>query len=185
MSNAVIDSMSQNMDKALVSLKGELSKLRTGRASTSLVDSLQVEYYGSAMPISQVANITTPDARTIMIAPWEQAQLGAIEKSILAANIGVTPQNDGKVIRVPLPAMTEDRRKDLVKTVKKMGEEAKVAIRNQRRDGNEAVKAQEKDKTISQDDAKKAMDLIQKKTDEKAAEVDKIVVSKEKEIMTV
>jgi ribosome recycling factor len=187
MSKAVIDAMAQNMDKSLTALKNELSKLRTGRASTALVDSIQVEYYGSNKPLSQVANLTTPDARTIMIAPWEAGQLAAIEKAILAANIGMTPQNDGKVIRVPLPAMTEERRKDLAKQVKKMGEDTKVAMRNQRRDANEEIKKLEKDKKagLSQDEAKKAMEQIQKKTDEKTAEVDKIVAAKEKEIMTV
>ncbi len=185
MSKAIVDSMSQNMDKSLQALKSDLSKLRTGRASTTLVEPVQVDYYGSSVPINQVANVPTPDARTIQIAPWEGGMIGAIEKAILAANIGLTPQNDGKVIRVPLPMMTEERRKELVKLVKKMGEDTKVAIRNHRRDANEEVKKQEKEKILSQDDAKKAMDLIQKKTDEKTAEVDKIVAGKEKEIMTV
>jgi ribosome recycling factor len=166
-------------------LKAELAKVRTGRASTALVDTVHVDYYGSSVPLSQVANVTTPDARTIQIAPWEGSMIGAIEKSILAANIGLTPQNDGKVIRISVPQMTEERRKEMVKLVKKMGEESKVALRNQRRDANEEVKKQEKAKSLSEDDAKKSMDLVQKKTDEKVAEIDKIVVSKEKEIMTV
>lgn len=184
-SNALVDSMSQTMDKSLQSLKAELAKVRTGRASTALVDTVHVDYYGSAVPLNQVANVTTPDARTIQIAPWEASTLGAIEKAIHAANLGLTPQNDGKVVRVPLPQMTEERRKELVKLVKKMGEETKVAIRNQRRDANESVKAQEKGKTLSEDDAKKVLELVQKKTDEKVADVDKIVAGKEKEIMTV
>lgn len=185
MSKAIVDSMSQGMDKTIQSLKMELAKLRTGRASTALVDTVHVDYYGSNVPLNQVANVTTPDARTIQVAPWEAGTLGAIEKAILAANIGLTPQNDGKVIRISLPQMTEERRKELVKLVKKMGEEAKVALRNHRRDGNEEVKKQEKAKTLTEDDAKKSMDLVQKKTDEKTAEVDKIVAGKEKEIMTV
>ncbi|MBL7715567.1 MAG: ribosome recycling factor [Bdellovibrionales bacterium] len=185
MSKAVVDSMGQQMDKAIQSLKAELAKLRTGRASTALVDTVHVDYYGSNVPLNQVANVTTPDARTIQIAPWEAGTLGAIEKAILAANIGLTPQNDGKVIRVNLPPMTEERRKELVKLVKKMGEESKVAIRNNRRDGNEEVKKLEKAKTISEDEAKKWTDQVQKKTDEKTAEVDKVVAAKEKEIMTV
>ncbi len=185
MSKAVIDQMTQNMDKAIQSLKGDLAKLRTGRASTTLVDSIQVEYYGSPVPITQVANITTPDSRTIQIAPWEGGMTGAIEKAILAANIGLTPQNDGKVVRVPLPPMTEERRKELVKQVKRMGEDTKVAIRNQRRDANEGIKKEEKAKTLSEDEAKKATDLIQKKTDEKVVEVDKVVAAKEKEVLTV
>lgn len=185
MSKAIIDAMTQNMDKSLQSLKGDLAKLRTGRASTALVDSVHVEYYGSSVPVNQVANVTTPDARTIQIVPWEAGTVGAIEKAILAANIGLTPQNDGKVIRIPLPQMTEERRKELVKLIKRMGEDTKVAMRNHRRDSNEEIKKQEKAKAMSEDDAKKAMDLIQKKTDEKTAEVDKVIAAKEKEIMTV
>jgi ribosome recycling factor len=175
MSKAVIDAMTQSMDKSIQSLKAELA----------LVDTVHVEYYGSSVPLNQVANITTPDARTIQVSPWEATIIGAIEKAILAANLGLTPQNDGKVVRIPLPQMTEERRKELVKLVKKMGEETKVAVRNHRRDANEGIKKQEKAKTVSEDDAKKAMDQIQKKTDEKTAEVDKIVVAKEKEILTV
>ena len=185
MSKQIIDTMAQHMDKALQSLKAELAKVRTGRASTALVDVVHVDYYGSMVPLSQVANVTTPDARTIQIAPWEAPLLGAIEKSILAANIGLTPQNDGKVIRISVPAMTEERRKEMVKLVKKIGEDCKVAIRNHRRDGNEEIKKAEKSKLLSEDEAKKVTDLVQKKTDEKVAEVDKTVVSKEKEIMTV
>jgi len=182
MANAVVDQMSQGMDKHITSLKGDLAKLRTGRASTALLEPVHVDYYGSSVPVNQVANVTTPDARTIQITPWEQGTIGAIEKAILAANIGLTPQNDGKVIRISLPPMTEERRKEMVKVVKKMGEEAKVAIRNQRRDANEAVK---KDKSIPEDESKKQIDVIQKKTDEKVAEVDKVVGAKEKEIMTI
>ncbi|HLD99139.1 MAG TPA: ribosome recycling factor [Bdellovibrionota bacterium] len=185
MSKAVLDSMTQNMDKSIQSLKGELAKVRTGRASTALVDTVHVDYYGSSVPLNQVANVTTPDARTIQIAPWEAGMVGAIEKAILASNIGLTPQNDGKVIRIPLPALTEERRKDMVKLVRKMGEETKIAVRNHRRDGNEDVKKQEKAKTISEDESKKLMDQIQKKTDEKTAEIDKVIAGKEKEIMTV
>jgi ribosome recycling factor len=185
MSKTIIDSLNLSMDKTLQSLKAELAKVRTGRASTALVDTVHVDYYGSSVPLSQVANVTTPDARTIQIAPWEGSMIGAIEKSIHAANIGLTPQNDGKVIRISVPMMTEERRKEMVKLVKKIGEETKVALRNQRRDGNEEVKKQEKAKTLSEDDAKKAMELVQKKTDEKVAEVDKVVAGKEKEIMTV
>ncbi len=185
MSKEIVDGMAQNMDKALQSLRAELSKVRTGRASTALVDSVQVDYYGSNVPVSQVGNVTTPDARTIQIAPWEGGMLGAIEKAILAANVGLTPQNDGKVIRISVPAMTEERRKEMVKFVKKLGEESKVAIRNHRREGNEEVKKQEKAKVLSEDDAKKVTDLVQKKTDEKVAEVDKVIAGKEKEIMTI
>lgn len=185
MSKAVMDSMVQSMDKSIQSLKAELAKVRTGRASTALVDTVHVDYYGSNVPLNQVANVTTPDARTIQVSPWEGGMIGAIEKAILAANIGLTPQSDGKVVRIPLPPLTEERRKDMVKLVKKMGEEAKIAVRNHRRDGNEELKKQEKAKTLSEDEVKKAMDQVQKKTDEKVAEVDKVIASKEKEIMTI
>src|ERR1044071_2628196 len=159
MSKAIVDSMVQSMDKSLQSLKGELAKVRTGRASTALVDTVHVDYYGSAVPLNQVANVTTPDARTIQIAPWEAGVIGAIEKAILAANIGLTPQSDGKVVRIPLPLLTEERRKEMVKLVKKMGEETKIAVRNHRRDANEELKKLEKAKALSEDDTKKAMEL--------------------------
>lgn len=180
-----INQLAVGMDKSIQSLKAELAKLRTGRASAALVDSVQVDYYGSFTPLSQVANITTPDARTIQINPWEQNMVAAVEKAILAANVGLTPQSDGKVIRINVPAMTEERRKELVKLLKKMGEDTRVAIRNQRRDGNEFIKKLEKDKKVSEDESKKFQELIQKKTDEKIAEVDKTAIAKEKEIMTI
>lgn len=185
MSKAIIDGMAQHMDKTLQSLRADLAKVRTGRASTALVEPVHVNYYDSNVPLNQVANITTPDARTLQIVPWEANVLGAIEKAILAANLGLTPQNDGKVIRINMPPMTEERRKEMVKLVKKIGEESKVAIRNHRRDANEEVKKAEKAKTLSEDESKKALEGVQKKTDEKVAEVDKIVAAKEKEILTV
>ncbi|MGZ3687295.1 MAG: ribosome recycling factor [Bdellovibrionota bacterium] len=179
----ILNSATQNMDKSIQSLKGDLAKVRTGRASTALVDPVHVDYYGSSVPINQVANVTTPDARTIQVSPWEPNTLGAIEKAILAANLGLTPQSDGKIIRISLPPLTEERRKDMVKLIKKMGEETKVAIRNHRRDANEIVKKQAK--TISEDESKKMMDQIQKKTDDKVAEVDKVIAVKEKEVLTI
>lgn len=185
MSKAIVETMAKGMDKCIQSFKGDLTRVRTGRASAALVDPVQVEYYGSSVPISQVANITTPDAKTIQITPWEVGTAGAIEKAILAANLGLTPQSDGKIIRIPLPPMTEDRRKELVKLVKKMGEDTKVAIRNQRRDANEEVKKKEKARVLTEDESKKALEVIQKKTDEKVAEVDKVIASKEKEILTI
>lgn len=184
-SKAVIDTMLQNMEKSAQALKGDLTKVRTGRASTALVDTVHVDYYGSSVPLHQVANLTTPDARTIQISPWEAGTIGAIEKAILAANLGLTPQNDGKVIRIPLPPLTEERRKEMVKLIKKMGEETKIAIRNHRREANEELKKQEKAKVLSEDENKKAMEQVQKKTDEKIAEVDRIIAGKEKEILTI
>lgn len=179
-----VKTMADAMGKGIQSFQKDLVKIRTGRASTALVDGVHVDYYGTPTPLTQVANVTTPDARTIQIVPWEQSMVGAIEKAILAANLGLTPQSDGKLVRIPLPALTEDRRKEIVKTVKKMGEEAKIVMRNCRRDANELVKKAEKDKALSQDEAKKEMDLIQKETDKKVEEIDKLVAAKEKEVMT-
>ncbi len=184
MSKALTDLTAQS-DKTIQSLQKDLLKVRTGRASTALIDHVHVDYYGSKTAISQVANLTTPDARTIQIVAWEISMLGAIEKAILEANVGFTPQNDGKVIRITMPPLTEERRKEMVKMIKKMGEDAKIAIRNHRRDANEDVKKQEKDKAISADESKKFQEQIQKKTDEKVAEIDKVIATKEKEIMTI
>lgn len=181
----VITDLTAHMDKSIQALQKDLTKVRTGRATPALVDAVQVDYYGSRTPLSQVANVTTPDARTIQIVPWEATILGQIEKAIFEANIGFTPQNDGKVIRITMPPLTEDRRKEMVKMVKKNGEDTKIALRNQRRDANEEVKKQEKDKLMSADESKKFQEQIQKKTDDKVAEVDKIISVKEKEIMTI
>jgi ribosome recycling factor len=144
-----------------------------------------VDYYGTPTPLKQVANVSTPDARTIQVQSWEAALLPAIEKAIIGANLGMTPMNDGKLIRVPVPPLNEERRKDLVKQCKKMGEDGKVSIRNSRRDANEALKKLEKDKSISLDDVKRGQEEVQKKTDLAIAEVDKVLGEKEKEIMTV
>ena len=182
---AQMDDLAAAMDKTIQSLKQDLANVRTGRASVNLVDPVHVEYYGSKVPLSQVANVTTPDARTIQIAPWEHGMIAAIERAINAANLGLTPQSDGKIIRVPLPALTEDRRKDLVKLVKKMGEESKIALRTHRREANEAIKGQEKAHSLSEDDGKKAHDAIQKLTDERVAEIDQLIAVKEKELLTI
>jgi ribosome recycling factor len=147
----VIQKFEQESSGSIKSLKEHLGKVRTGRANVSQLDGVMVDYYGTPTPIKQVANLSTPDARTIQVQAWESSILGAIEKAIIAANLGLTPMNDGKLIRVPVPALTEERRKDLVKQTKKMGEDCKVAIRNHRRDANEALKKQEKDKQISED----------------------------------
>jgi ribosome recycling factor len=170
---------------AIKSLKEQLSKVRTGRASVALLDGVMVDYYGTPTPLKQVANLSTPDARTIQVQAWEANLLPAIEKAIIGANLGLTPMNDGKLVRVPVPPLTEERRKDLVKQCKKMGEEGKVAIRNHRRDANEALKKKEKDKLISEDENKRAQEEVQKKTDAAIAEIDKILTDKEKEILTI
>ncbi len=170
---------------AIKALKEQLGKVRTGRANVSALDGVMVDYYGTPTPIKQVANLSTPDARTIQVQAWEGSLLPAIEKAIIGANLGLTPMNDGKLIRVPIPQLTEERRKDLVKQCKKMGEEGKVNVRNQRRDANEALKKQEKDKVISEDENKRAQEEVQKKTDLAIAEIDKILGEKEKEILTI
>jgi ribosome recycling factor len=173
------------MEKALANLKVELTRVRTGRASPALVDNVKVDYYGVPTPLSQMAQISIPDPKTIQIASWDQSAIPLIEKAIIAANIGLNPNVDGKVIRLNVPTLTEDRRKDIAKTVKKYGEDSKVAIRNIRRDLNDAVKLKEKDKVLSEDEAKKIQDQIQKLTDQYVAEVDKLVESKIKDVMTV
>lgn len=185
MTKQVLDSLSQKMTKSLTNFKGELAKVRTGRATPALLDGVRVDYYGSEMPINQVASVSAPEPRQLVVQPWEANMLGAIEKAILTADLGLNPQNDGKLIRVPLPMLTEERRKDLVKQIKKMGEECKIALRNERRDANEEIKKLEKDKALSTDEAKKATEQVQKKTDEFVAEVDKVLAVKEKEIMSV
>ncbi|HVJ64797.1 MAG TPA: ribosome recycling factor [Bdellovibrionota bacterium] len=174
-----------NMEKAVEHLKHELSRLRTGRATPALVENIKVDYYGTPTPIKQVGQISIPDPKTIQIASWDQSAIPLVEKAIIAANIGLTPQVDGKLIRLNVPALTEDRRKDLVKQVKKLGEDARVSVRGVRREANEATKSREKAKAISEDDAKKEADKIQKITDQVTAEIDKIVDSKSKDLMTV
>ncbi len=181
----VISKFEQENAGSIKSLKEHLAKVRTGRANVSFLDGVMVDYYGTPTPLKQVANLSTPDARTIQVQAWEPSTLAAIEKAIIGANLGFTPQNDGRLVRVPIPQLTEERRKDLVKQAKKMGEESKVAIRNHRRDANEALKKMEKDKKISEDDNKRAQEEIQKKTDLAIAEIDKVLDGKEKEIMTV
>lgn len=180
-----IQKFEQTNQGAIKSLKEHLSKVRTGRASVALLDGVMVDYYGTPTPLKQVANLSTPDARTIQVQAWESTLLPAIEKAIIAANLGLTPMNDGKLVRVPVPPLTEERRKDLVKQCKKMGEESKVVVRNHRRDANEALKKQEKDKQISEDENKRGQEEVQKKTDAAIAEIDKILADKEKEILTI
>jgi len=180
-----ISSFEQANAGAIKSLKEHLGKVRTGRANVSQLDGVMVDYYGTPTPIKQVANLSTPDARTIQVQAWESGILASVEKAIIGANLGLTPMNDGKLIRVPVPPLTEERRKDLVKQCKKMGEDAKIAIRNNRRDANESLKKLEKDKAMSEDEGKRAQEEVQKKTDVSIAEVDKILVEKEKEILTI
>jgi ribosome recycling factor len=157
--------LQDGMDKSVVSLKSQLTKVRTGRAQSSVLDNLRVDYYGTMSPINQLGQISTPEARILQIQPFDKSMIVSIEKSILAANLGLTPSNDGNVIRIPFPSLTEDRRKEYVKEVKKLGEDNKVNIRNVRRIENDKVKKAEKDKLISEYESKKLQDEVQKVTD--------------------
>lgn len=177
--------LEDHMQKTLKSLQANMTKVRTGRASPTVLDGIMVDYYGTPTPIKQVGQVSTPEARMLQIQPFDKSLIPNIEKAILGANIGITPANDGNFIRIVFPALTEDKRKALAKDVKKLGEDAKVAIRNARRDQNEKVKKAEKDKTISEDESKKVQEEVQKVTDNFTKEVDKVVDAKEKEVMTV
>ena len=173
------------MAKAIESLRHELAKIRTGRATTALLDTVKVDAYGAESPINQVANLSVPDAHTIAIQVWDKSLMSAIEKAIRAANLGLNPMNDGQIIRVPMPPLTEERRKEIVKLVKKFGEDSKVAVRNIRRDAMEHLKKAEKDQHFSEDDRKRGEEDVQKKTDGKIKDIDSLVAVKEKEVMAV
>jgi ribosome recycling factor len=174
----------ERMDKAIGSLRRELATLRAGRTTPALLDRVQVEYYGAMTPVNQLANINTPDSRTLMIQPWDKSSVSAIEKAIMKSDLGLTPSNDGTSIRIVIPALTEERRAELVKMTKKFGEEAKVAIRNVRRDANDEIKKLEKS-GVSEDESRRHQDDVQKFTDKFIMEVDKVLAAKEKEIMEV
>jgi len=173
------------MQKSIDSLEKDFSKLRTGRASTALVDSIRVDYYGTPTPLNQVSSVSIPDSRTISISPWDRNAFNCIEKAIMKSDLGLTPINDGRAIRINIPVLTEERRKDLVKMAKKYTEEAKVAIRNVRRDVNDALKKMHTAKEISEDDLHKAQDEVQKTTDNFVKKADAILAEKEKEIMEI
>ncbi|NMG45091.1 ribosome recycling factor [Aromatoleum toluvorans] len=175
----------QKMHKSIEVLKADLAKVRTGRAHTGLLDHVMVEYYGSPVPINQVANVTLVDARTIGVQAWEKPMLAKIEKAIRESDLGLNPANMGEILRVPMPALTEERRRDLTKVVRHEGETAKVAVRNLRRDANQQLKDAVKDKTISEDDERRAQDDIQKLTDKNIAEIDKLLAQKEQELMQI
>ena len=175
----------ERMGKALISLERDFSKLRTGRASTSLVEDIKVDYYGTPTPINQLASVSVPDSRSITIQPWDRGAFSLVEKALLKSDLGLTPVNDGKIIRINIPPLTEERRKDLVKVARKYTEETKVAIRNIRRDANDSLKKLEKDKAASEDDLKKAGETVQKVTDAQIAKADQKCLAKEKEIMEI
>ncbi len=173
------------MEKTLSNFKSDLNKVRTGRASLALFDDIRIDYYGKPTPLNQMATLSIPEPRLITIQPWDLSMIGEIEKAILKSGLGVTPTNDGKIIRIAIPRLTEERRKELVKVVKKMAEGAKVSIRNIRRDANEHLKNLEKNREISQDQLKQWMDKIQKSTDKYIEKVDEALSAKEKEILEI
>lgn len=175
----------QKMNKSIEALKNDFTKIRTGRAHPSFLDNVHVDYYGASTPLSAVANLTLLDARTIGVQPWEKNMLNAVEKAIREADLGLNPSSQGDMIRVPMPALTEERRKEMVKLVKTDAENAKIAVRNHRRDANEQLKRLLKDKEITEDDDRRTQDFVQKLTDKYIAEIDKMVVAKEAEVLTV
>ncbi len=181
----ILKDAEQRMKKSIESMRTDMAKIRTGRASPALIDHLMVDYYGSPTPINQVANITVQDARTLGVQPWEKPMVPVVEKAIMEANLGLNPMTAGELIRIPLPPLTEERRKEMVKVAASEGESGKVAIRNIRRDANNDFKSLLKDKDISEDDDKRAQDLVQKLTDKYVAQVDEVVKEKEAEILTV
>jgi len=185
MTSEVIMEMAEKMDKSLDALKQELTKIRTGRASLSLLDGIKVEAYGSSMPLNQVGSLTIPESRQIVIQPWDPQVMPSIDKAILKSDLGLTPVNDGKVIRINIPQLTEERRRDLVKIVKKIAEEYRVAVRNHRRDAIDALKKQKKNKEISEDEQFKLQDEAQKETDSCIAKIDEVAAEKENEVMEV
>lgn len=181
----ITTSTETRMGKSIDNLKGNLAKIRTGRAHAGILDHVTVDYYGTMVPVGQVANVTVIDARTLNVQPWEKTMAAPIEKAIRESDLGLNPVAMSESIRVPMPALTEERRKDLTKVVRAEGEDAKIAIRNLRRDGNESLKKCLKDKEISEDDERRTQDVIQKMTDKYVAEVDKLVAEKEADIMKV
>ncbi len=185
MINEIVEDAESRMLKSVESLKTELTKIRTGRAHPSLLDHVMVDYYGSMTPIKQIASVVAEDSRSLAVTPWEKPMVAAIEKAIMTANLGLNPASQGTVIRVPMPALTEERRRDLVKVVKAEGEGTKVAVRNIRRDANGDFKDLLKDKEISEDENRKAEESIQKLTDKYVADIDNVLEAKEKEMMEI
>ncbi len=183
--NEVVKDAKQRMDKSIEAFRDEVSRIRTGKATTALLDSVRVDYYGNMSPLNQVGNVSVLDAHTLSITPWDKSMVSAVEKAIMQANLGFNPASDGTNIRIPVPPLNEERRKDLVKLVKKFGEDYKIAIRNVRRDANDKLKKMEKDKELSEDQRRDSEDEIQKVTDNHTEKIDEIIGLKEKEIMEV
>ncbi|NLV21269.1 MAG: ribosome recycling factor [Syntrophomonadaceae bacterium] len=185
MINDILNDAEERMKKTIDHMLGDFAGMRAGRANPAMLDKIMVNYYGEPTPINQMANINVPEARLLVIQPWDKSTIPDIEKAIMKSDLGITPSSDGNVIRLAVPQLTEERRKDVVKVVKKRGEEAKVAIRNIRREGNDLIKSSEKDKLISEDEGKKGLDNIQKLTDKYIKDVDAALQVKEKDIMEV
>jgi ribosome recycling factor len=181
----VYNEVNHKMERSLAALRKELSRIRTGRATLALLEGIDVDYYGTSTPLTQMATVAAPESRLLTIQPWDKSQLGLIEKAIQRSDLGMNPMNDGKIIRLAIPPLTAERRKDLVKKVKKIGEEAKIALRNVRRDGNETLKELEKSKDISQDDLRRGQEHVQKITDRFISQVDDVLDGKEHEILEV
>ena len=181
----VYHDMDHKMERSLAALRKELSRIRTGRATLALLEGIDVDYYGTVTPLNQMATLAAPESRLLTIQPWDKSQLGLIEKALQRSDLGLTPMNDGKIIRLSIPPLTAERRKDLVKKVKKIGEDAKIALRNVRRDGNETLKDLEKTKDISQDDLRRGQEQVQKITDRFISQVDDVLNAKEHEILEV
>lgn len=178
-------SLEERIAKSIAVLKEDLNTVRAGRANPALLDKVTVDYYGSPTPLKNLSNISVPDPRTLMIAPFDPKSIGDIEKAINMAEIGITPSNDGKCIRLTIPQLTEERRKELTKTTKKMGEDAKVAVRNLRREANDSLKKQQKDGELTEDDLKKELDIVQKTIEKAVKDIDDVVAAKDKEILEI
>jgi len=185
MKEAVFQKFQEEMEKTIGALNKSFSRVRTGRASIALLDGIKVDYYGTATPINQVANVSVPESRQILIVPWDASIINAIEKAIQKSDLGVTPSNDGKTVRLAIPQLTEERRKEIAKTVKKMAEEGKIKLRNARRDANEELKTLKKNNKISEDEMFSAQEEVQKLTDLYIEKTDKVLAAKEKEIMEI
>ena len=185
MNAQVVDALKKEMENTLEGLRKELTKVRTGRANTALIEGILVDYYGTKSPLNQLAALSAPESRLLVVQPYDKSVMGAIEKAIYQSDLGLTPVNDGKVIRIPLPELTEERRKELVRHVKKIGEEYRVSARNHRRDANERVKKLQKDKQITEDDVRATQDRVQKLTDEYVDKIEKVLKAKEDELMAV
>jgi len=183
--SSVLSELKDNNQKAIEGLKRDFSKVRAGKANPAILDNIRVEYYGQQSPLSQMSSVSTPDPRTILIAPWDKSALAEIEKAINKSNLGLTPQNDGKVVRINIPMLTEERRKELAKQTNKMAEETRIGIRQHRKTANEVIKSLEKDKELSEDDSRKHQEEVQKETDASIKTVDGVLEKKTSEIMTV